>query len=95
MHARIISCHSRWCIYNVVLSTEASGGMATAEGKVRENLPHDYSGSAGLHTREEVEASREAFSWKVVDPFPGEAHMIQTDLCHIMPLMQAPAAPAG
>ena len=69
--------------------------MATAEGKVRENLPHDYSGSDGLHTREEVEASREAFSWKVVDPFPGEAHMIQTDLCHIMPLMQAPAAPAG
>ena len=68
--------------------------MATAEGKVRENLPHDYSGSDGLHTREEVEASREAFSWKVVDPFPGEAHVIQTDWW-LMPLMQAPAAPAG
>ena len=68
--------------------------MATAEGKVRENLPHDYSGSDGLHTREEVEASRETFSWKVVDPFPGEAHMNQTDRWH-MPLMQAPAAPAG
>ena len=78
MHARIISCHSysRLCIYNVDLTTEASRGMATAEGKVRESLPHDYSGSDGLHTREEVDISREAFSWKVVDPFPDEAHIL-------------------
>ena len=79
----------------MVLNTEASRGMATEKRKMRESLPHDYSGSDGLHTREEVDTSRETFSWKVVDPFPGEGHMIQTDrVCH-MPLMQDLAAPGG
>ena len=69
--------------------------MATEKRKMRESLPHDYSGSDGLHTREEVETSMETFSWKVVDPFPGEGHMIHTDWCLSLPRMQDLAAPGG